>query len=452
MNGKPLVSIVIRTKNEERWIVQCLKGVFEQRYKNFEVLIVDNKSTDKTVGKARQLGVKRIINCEEYLPGKALNMGARISKGDYIVCLSGHCIPVNDRWLAHLVGNFKNKKVAGVYGRQEAMSFTHDLDKRDLAMVFGMDRKIQKKDSLFHNANSMIRRDVWEKIPFDETVSNIEDRVWAEKVLRKGYVIVYEPESSVYHYHGIHQGADPARCANVVKVLESLHKDYRYKSIEIDKLNIVAIVPVRGGIQYLNNKPLLAYTLDRAFGSKYIKSTVVSTDNPELGALAASLGAHVPFIRDRSFSKEYVDLDQVLRYSLEKLEEGKIFPDLIVSLEITFPFRSEGLLDEMIMQLSENGLDSVVAAKRENKALWKERDGEIIQIEEGLTPRQFKEPSFVELRGVGAITHPEFLRQGAFLGQKIGLYEIDNPYSGLEVRNEEDIRMSSVLIDKWFKK
>ena len=41
---KPLVSIIIRTKNEERWIHSCLKAVFKQEYKNFEVIIADNNS------------------------------------------------------------------------------------------------------------------------------------------------------------------------------------------------------------------------------------------------------------------------------------------------------------------------------------------------------------------------------------------------------------------------
>ena len=48
MNKNPLVSIIIRTKNEERWLNQCLV-VSSQNYKNFEIIIVDNQSKDKTL-------------------------------------------------------------------------------------------------------------------------------------------------------------------------------------------------------------------------------------------------------------------------------------------------------------------------------------------------------------------------------------------------------------------
>jgi len=88
-----LVSIIIRTKNEERWISSCLKAVFGQIYKNIEVIIVDNNSTDRTIVKAQEFPIK-LIKIKNFAPGKAINDGIRASSGEYIVCLSGHCVPV----------------------------------------------------------------------------------------------------------------------------------------------------------------------------------------------------------------------------------------------------------------------------------------------------------------------------------------------------------------------
>ena len=97
-----LVSIIIRTKNEEKWISSCLRSVFKQDYKNIEVIIVDNESEDNTIAKAQNFPVK-LIKIKDFFPGKAINKGIRASSGEYIVCLSGHCIPVNNRWLSNLV-------------------------------------------------------------------------------------------------------------------------------------------------------------------------------------------------------------------------------------------------------------------------------------------------------------------------------------------------------------
>ena len=330
------------------------------------------------------------------------------------------------------------------------MAFTSDSDKRDLALVFGLDRRVQIKDAFFHNANSVIRRTVWDQIPFDEIVTNIEDRVWAQEILKKGYKIIYEPEASVYHYHGIHQNGDVARCANVVRILDNINADYSYKAIDAENLNIVAIIPVKGPVQYVNKTPLIFYTIQKALESKYIKKAIVSTDDKSLAEIARRLGAETPFLRDPALSKEHIDLAHVYQYSLGEIERNNIFPDLVVCLESTFPFRAKGLLDGMIVQLTQNGFDSVIAAKRENKGIWKEENKEIIRLDEGLTPRQFKEPTFIELKGIGCITHPEFIRQGSILGNKIGMYEIKNPYSYVEVRDEEDLKWASFLIDKYF--
>ena len=95
----PKVSIIIRTKNEERWISSCLSSINDQEYQDYEVIIVDNCSIDQTTSKAKKYGVKKILEIKDYLPGKALNLGIKHSEGKYIVCLSVHCIPVNNQWL-----------------------------------------------------------------------------------------------------------------------------------------------------------------------------------------------------------------------------------------------------------------------------------------------------------------------------------------------------------------
>ena len=65
MLNKPKVSIIIRTKNEERWITACLDAVFSQNYKDFEVIIVDNKSNDRTLDKIKSFNIQKIVS--EYL-------------------------------------------------------------------------------------------------------------------------------------------------------------------------------------------------------------------------------------------------------------------------------------------------------------------------------------------------------------------------------------------------
>jgi rhamnosyltransferase len=448
-----MVSIIVRTKNEERWITSCLQAVYEQDCQDFEVIVVDDRSTDKTVEKAKRFPVKIVETKGEYFPGNALNAGFRAAKGEYVVCLSAHCIPVNSQWLSNLLENFKDKDVAGVYGRQEPMAYSSDFDKRDLLITFGLDRRVQVKDSFFHNANSMVRRDVWEKFPWDDKVVNIEDRLWAEKVLKAGYKIVYEPTASVYHYHGIHQDRDPERCSSVVRILEE-HKinsfDSRKNNIDIEKLNVVAIIPVKGEAPVFAGRSLLEYTIVRAKASRFVSKVIVSTDSEKTAKLARELGAQTPFMRDASLSGARVDLEQVQQYSLKELEKRDIWPDIVVSMEITFPFRDGSLIDDMIFELIDKGLDTVMPSKVEFNSCWIEENGSYKRIDEGFTPREFKKPVYIGIKGLGCVTYPNFVREGKLFGNNVGMYKITNPNSFVEVRSEHDILMAEPLLKHFF--
>jgi rhamnosyltransferase len=444
-----MISIIIRTKNEERWITACLKSVFNQSYNDFEVIIVDDASTDKTVEKAKLFDVKVIDYEGEYKPGKAINKGIYNSNGEYIAILSAHCIPVNNSWLSNLKKNFTDANIAGVYGRQEPMSFTSDADKRDLAITFGLDMKIQVKDSFFHNANSMVRRKIWEKIPFDEFLINIEDRAWAKKVLENNYKIIYEPEASVYHYHGIHQNQDKKRCDGVVKILESLDL-INNNELNINNFYMVALIPIKGEVLYLGDRPLVEYTIERAKESKYINDIIVLTDNEKQAEISKESGAIVPFLRDKNYSSDEIDLETVLKYSIEKLEQQNIYADIVVILEPTFPFRPPSLIDNLIEQMMGQGLDAIIPGEASYGAFWIQKDN-LTRIDEGDIPRAIKKPIYKGLKGLGYVTYPHILRQGKIFEGNVGIFEVDNPYSQIEVRDEKGIGFATKLIDIWEK-
>ena len=447
----PLVSIIIRTNNEERWITPCLRAVFNQTYPNIEVVLVDHNSTDQTVKRAQEFPV-RVVQITEFRPGLAINDGIRASHGDVIVCLSGHCVPVTDTWLEHLVRGLADPTVAGVYGRQQPLSYSSDFDKRDLLTVFGLDRKVQIKDSFFHNANSATRRSTWEVFPFDEDVTNIEDRLWGQKVIAAGFRIVYEPEASVYHWHGIHHDLNPERARNVVRILESLD-GFRAPAAHPDPadLKTLAIVPVRGRSRAINGTTLLDYTIRSARAVPLVTDVIVATDDDVTAELARSLGARVPFLRPRELSEDYVDIVDVLRFVLERIEDTESVPDLVVMLEETYPFRSVSMLDAMIRRVVAEGLDTMIAARRERRGIWLEQDGRTELLAEGFMPRALKKTNaMVGLMGLGCVTHPMFIRQGNLVAGRVGVFETTDPLASIEVRDDATAELVGGTLGAWW--
>ena len=213
--------VVVRTKNEEAWIGQVLAAIARQVDIEPDVVVVDNASTDRTVEIAKRYPCRVVsITDQDFSHGRALNLGIGETTADLVAIVSGHCIPANERWLLRLAANFSRPSIAGVFGRQEPLPDSTAFDKRDLWTTFGGDRRTQRRDQFFHNANSMLRRSVWARVPFDEDLPGVEDRDWARRVQDLGWQIAYEPHASVFHHHGIHQGRDEGRAARVARVIE----------------------------------------------------------------------------------------------------------------------------------------------------------------------------------------------------------------------------------------
>ncbi len=153
---KPSVSFVIRTKNEGRFIGKVLKLVYQQTYKDFEVIIVDSGSTDSTLKTIKKYPVRLIrIKPEEFNFSYALNFGINKSKGRYICIISGHSISITDTWLEDGMKNFKNKKVAAVTGHNT--SFPIGYFSRFMGRILFLPRlNTEENTSWMTNSNSII--------------------------------------------------------------------------------------------------------------------------------------------------------------------------------------------------------------------------------------------------------------------------------------------------------
>ena len=285
-----LVSIIIRSKDEEMWIGRCLDLIRKQVYTNYEIISVDTGSTDKTLEIVGQYPECRIYKYDgEYKPGAVLNFGCKQARGEYLVFISAHCIPKNEFWLENLIRNLEDTFVAGVYGKQEPTEETNPFDKRDLILTFGLDRKTQWNDPLFNNANSAIKVDLWKKLQFNDEVKNIEDRIWAANMQKQGYCIIYDPEATVFHYHGIHQTGCQVRCEGVNRVLDNIHTylvDEKEPIDIIKKDSINAVIPfsekINANLTFDNIVKLFETTVNGLSVVDYVDKVWLLTDSQKL--------------------------------------------------------------------------------------------------------------------------------------------------------------------------
>lgn len=211
----PIASIIIRSYNEAEKIGQCLSAVFGQhcpdsngsahrdmdRRSGFEVIIVDSGSTDNTVSIASAFPTRIVtMRKSDFTYGRSLNIGADAARGAYLVFLSAHAVPTDSNWLEHLIARLEQSdSVAGAFGPSVPWPDCNPIQKRFIESHW--QEKTDRNADEFCNANSIVRRKVWEKFRFDESLSASEDQDWAHRVEAAGYEIAYEPNAAVLHSH-----------------------------------------------------------------------------------------------------------------------------------------------------------------------------------------------------------------------------------------------------------
>lgn len=212
-----LVSIIIPVWNKLELTMQCLTAIAKNtEYEDYEVIIIDNASSDGTKDFLKTLdGDIKIITNEENLGfAKASNQGAKIASGEYLVFLNNDTIPQKS-WLTNLVKTIQSSKKIGIVGsklfypddtiqhcgasmRYDKKFFRHQYKylhknhplvnyKRKLDAVTAACFITPK--SLFYNLNY-----------FDEKYLNgCEDMDYCTSVRENGHEIIYEPKSELYH-------------------------------------------------------------------------------------------------------------------------------------------------------------------------------------------------------------------------------------------------------------
>lgn len=217
-------------------------------------------------------------------------------------------------------------------------------------------------------------------------------------------------------------------------------------------MTTLAIIPARGGSKGILGKnllpfcgkPLLAWSIEQALRSKYIKSVYVSSDDDEILKVAESYGA-IGIKRPKELATDTSTSEEALLHALNYIEAGSDQRiDVVVFLQATSPVRKTEDIDNAIEKFLSEGADSLFsAAVLEDFCIWGFRDNRLESItfnhrNRGL--RQDREPSYLE-NGSIYIFKPEILRKyNNRLGGKIVMYSMEY-WKSFEIDKIEDIEI-----------
>ncbi len=142
---------------------------------------------------------------------------------------------------------------------------------------------------------------------------------------------------------------------------------------------LLAIIPARGGskrlprknILNLSGKPMIAWTIEAALGSKYIDRVVVSTDDDEIALISTKYGADVPFKRPDFLSTDQSSSIDTVLHTINTLENQGDSYEYIILLQPTSPLRNFQHINNSIEQLIRKNDEAVISVcEMEHRPTW----------------------------------------------------------------------------------
>lgn len=130
-----------------------------------------------------------------------MNQAMALAAHEHVIFLNADAMPQGIHWLAPLVAGFADPATAAVFGRQIPRPDCAAPFARDYERCFGPQRESAQWDHFFSMVSSGLRRDVWARRGFLETMQYSEDDEYTRWCRAQGYRIQYVPESVVMHSH-----------------------------------------------------------------------------------------------------------------------------------------------------------------------------------------------------------------------------------------------------------
>ena len=228
---------------------------------------------------------------------------------------------------------------------------------------------------------------------------------------------------------------------------------------------ILAVIPARGGskgvarknIRPVCGKPLIAYTIETALAARHLlHRSIVSTDDPEIKAIACEYGADVPFLRPPELAGDRVPTLPVLQHAVRFVEEADgVALDWVLLLQPTAPLRVIEDIEASVTLAHQNSCDSVISVLQvfaEHPILMKRIEDDrllpyCIEEKEGTRRQDYQPPAYMRNGAIYLTRRDVLMEQDSIWGQAICPYVMP-PERSVSVDNELELKLVEILMQQ----
>ncbi len=225
------------------------------------------------------------------------------------------------------------------------------------------------------------------------------------------------------------------------------------ESFLLNNNKILAIIPARSGSKRLQNKnlmnfcdkPLVSYSFIAANKSKYIDSTIISSDSNKIIQIAEEYDVKAPFIRPKKLSEDKTAMFPVIKHAIENIDESF---DLVVLLQPTSPLRTADDIDNALQKFTKHNAKALISVNKVDHPIeWIISQKNNIPL--GSYAKNFNsdkrsqdyKDSFI-LNGAIFISRiDELLSKKTFFTEETIIFSMKKSHS-IDIDNEDDFRLA----------
>ncbi|MEN6382574.1 MAG: glycosyltransferase [Rectinema sp.] len=369
----PKVSIYMPTYNYGRYIEEAIQSVIKQTMDDWELIVIDDGSTDNTMEVIKQFADNpqiRIISQENKGLNVTNNIAIRLASGKYIVRLDPDD-SLDENMLLVLSNVLDTKPDVGlVYPDYYIVDIKGDIIEAVRRQKIA--EEVELLDLPAHGACTMGRREVLHDLGYDETYTCQDGYDLWLRAIRK-----YKPYNVniPLFYYRQHSLSLTRNQDKILGTRRNIKKNYVDKFHNGERPDVLGIVPVVKHPLYSQADPfvrigglsLLEYTLNAAQDAEYLSHIVLAADDKEMLEFGKKRYPNlVPLLRDKAYSKSSIGMGELLRYVLHEVAPSlPKMPDAVCTLFVNCPLRRSRYIDKAIDTMVVFDVDTVISVEEE---------------------------------------------------------------------------------------
>jgi glycosyltransferase involved in cell wall biosynthesis len=427
-NEIPKVTVYITAYNYGRYIKQAVDSVLRQKFGNWELLIVNDGSTDNTkevLAEYERFEQIRIIHQVNKGLAVSNNIALRLANGSYVMRLDADDFLDENALL--VLSNIldTNEDVGLVYPDYYLVDEQGEI--LELVRRKKIGEEVELLDLPAHGACTMIRKDCLLSLGgYDETFRCQDGYdLWIRFLERYKPYNVNVP-LFYYRQHPESLTKDDERILNTRKQIKRNFVEQRMNG-SIPK--VLAVVPAirhsnvfqEIALKEIAGKPLIWHTLHEASRTDMLDRVVVTTDDEHIiDCVKADFPNLDAVSRPSEISQPHTRIGPALVHLLDHLETTENYrPDAVMLLYINTPLRRKRHIEKAIDTLTIFSLDSVVSVCEELAYCYQHKRNGLVPLQKKRELRLEREALYKE-NGAIILTRTEYIGPDEILGQRLG--------------------------------